>query len=134
MSEFQRTVFPGLSFFRLNEIPVVCVAPLALQLVQDDFVGRFFDRIHELNSIPAVKKGVLDEMIRLRDTQALLTQNAVSAIRVGSGRLLRIFSQLLVTRVRKPPFQGATRYMPTEQFAKQVLITCADCRPSTWTN
>ncbi len=88
IDDFRRLVFPDLSIFQTLEVPVVCVAPLALQFAPQSDLREQFDRIHELSSIRTNGNG-LGRVLKLRDTAGLLTSTAGIEVISGSGGLVR---------------------------------------------
>ena len=88
VADFRRLAMPDLDIFQNLEIPVVCVAPLALQFTPQSDLREQFDRIHELSSIWTHGTG-LDRILKLRDSQSLLTPGAGTKIINGSGGLIR---------------------------------------------
>jgi len=113
VSEFKRVVLPDLLLLQQDEVPTVCVAPLALQFVQEEFARSAFDRIHELNAIPVSTAGALDQVIKLRDSQALMSETATVAVRAGSGGLLRD----LITLARDA---GEEAYISGSEFIDRI--------------
>lgn len=88
VDDFRRLAMPDLGIFQTLEIPVVCVAPLALQFMPQSDLREQFDRIHELSSI-RIYDGGIGRILKLRDSPSLLTSGAGTEITTGSGGLIR---------------------------------------------